>query len=143
LILSTHKGALTLPVSSGKASSAAVFEAIWDWNFDATTKSPPSGWPAAWAGNGEYLHVQRVNLASHFQRVTFSNAHYPSVYPGVQFGTASSTTLNTAAAIDAFYLQGTHLRLYKDTAAGGTLDLSHGVSAVMNFLYESNRWRIP
>jgi len=143
LIISSHKSNLTLPVSSGKASSAAVFDAIWNWNFDQSTKAPPSGWPAGWTGNGEYLHVQRVNLASHFERITFSNAHYPSVYPSAQFGSAASTTLNSAAAIDAFYLEGTYLRLYKDSGAGAALDLSHTVQACMNFLYESNRWRIP
>jgi prepilin-type N-terminal cleavage/methylation domain-containing protein len=143
LIISAHKSSMTLPVSSGKAASAAVFDAIWNWNFDPATKAPPSGWPAAWTGNGEYLHVQRVNFAPVFQRVTFSNAHYPTVYPSAQFGTAASTTLNGAAAMDAFYLQGTYLRLFKDADAGATLDLSHSVEAAMNFLYESNRWRIP
>ncbi len=143
LIISSHKSNLTLPVSSGKASSAAVFDAIWDWNFDQTTKAPPTGWPSSWTSNGEYLHVQRVNLASYFERLTFSNAHYPTVYPSAQFGSSASTTLNSAAAIDAFYLEGTYLRLYKDSGAGATLDLSHTVQACMNFLYESNRWRIP
>jgi len=75
--------------------------------------------------------------------VTFSNSHYPSVYPSAQFGNAAGTNLSSAAALDAFYLQGTYLRLYKDSGAGGTLDLSHSVEAAMNFLYESNRWRIP
>ena len=143
LIISSHKSSLSLPVSSGKASSTAVFDAIWDWNFDQSSKAPPSGWPVAWTGNGEYLHVQRVNFAPGFQRVTFSNSHYPTVFPSTQFGSAASSTLNSAAAIDAFYLQGTYLRLYKDSGAGGALDLSHSVEAAMNFLYESNRWRIP
>ena len=143
MILSVHKSGLALPVSSGRASSVAVFDAIWDWNYDPATKAPPSGWPASWTGNGEYLHVQRVNLLSEFNRVTFSNAHYPSVYPSAQFGSAASTTLNTAAAIDAWYLDGTYLRLYKDGGAGGALDLSHSLVTAMNFLYESNRWRIP
>ena len=143
LILSSHKSTLTLPVSSGKASSSAVFDAIWDWDYSPVTGAPPSGWPAAWTGNGEYLHVQRVNLARQFQRITFSNAHYPTVYPSAQFGSASATNLSSAAAMDAFYLSGTYLRLYKDSGAGGTLDLSHSVETWMNFLYESNRWRIP
>jgi len=143
MIISVHKPGLALPVSSGRASSAAVFDAIWDWNFDPSTKAPPAGWPAAWTGNGEYLHVQRLNLLAEFNRITFSNAHYPSVYPSAQFGSGASTTLNTAAAIDAWYLDGTYLRLYKDSGAGGALDLSHSIVAAMNFLYESNRWRIP
>jgi hypothetical protein len=143
IILSTHKSDLILPVSSGRASSAAVFDAIWDWNFDPATKAPPSGWPAGWTGNGEYLHVQRVNLVSEFNHVTFSNAHYPSVYPSAQFGSLASTNLNSAAAMDAWYLQNTYVRLYKDSGAGGGLDLSHTIVTAMNFLYESNRWRIP
>ena len=143
LIVSTHKSSLALPVSSGKASSAAVFDAIWDWTYNPTTGSPPSGWSAPWTGNGEYLHVQRVNLAGQFQRITFSNAHYPGVYPSAQFGSAGASNLSSAAAMDAFYLSGTYLRLYKDSGAGGALDLSHSVETWMNFLYESNRWRIP
>ena len=143
IIISVHKPGLALPVTSGRAASTAVFDAIWDWNFDPATKAPPTGWPAAWTANGEYLHVQRINLLSEFNRVTFSNAHYPSLYPSAQFGSAASTTLNTAAAIDAWYLCGTYLRLYKDSGAGGALDLSHSIVTAMNFLYESNRWRIP
>jgi len=143
LIISSQKSNLALPVSSGKASSAAVFDAIWDWNFDPATKAPPSGWPAAWNGNGEYLHVQRINLAAQFFRVTFSNSQFPTVYPSVQFGSSSNVTLNSTSAIDAYYIQSTYLRLFKDSGAGGGLDLSYSVESAMNFLYESNRWRIP
>ena len=143
IILSSQKANLALPVSSGKAASSAAFDAIWDWNFDPVTKAPPAGWPVSWNGNGEYLHVQRINLAGQFYRVTFSNSQFPSVYPAVQFGSASSVTLNSTSAIDAYYIQSTYLRLYKDSGAGGALDLSYGVESAMNFLYESNRWRIP
>jgi len=143
IILSSHKSNLTLPVSSGRASSTTVFDAIWDWNFDPSTKAPPSGWPSGWTGNGEYLHVQRVNLVSEFSRASFSNTHYPSVYPAAQFGSGSSTNLSSAAAIDAWYLAGTYVRLFKDSGAGGALDLTHTIVTTVNFLYESNRWRIP
>lgn len=143
IILSSHKNTLTPPVSSGAASSQAVFDAIWNWSFDPATKSPPSGWPAGWTGNGEYLHVQRVSLAPLFQRVTFSNTDYPTNYPQRQIGVASATTLNSAAALDAYYLNGTHIRLYKASSAGSSLDISHTLLSGMNFQYESNRWRIP
>jgi prepilin-type N-terminal cleavage/methylation domain-containing protein len=143
IIVSSQKANLALPISSGKAASTAAFDAIWDWNFDPVTKAPPSGWPGSWTGNGEYLHVQRINLAGQFYRVTFSNSQYPSVYPLVQFGSASATTLNSTSAIDAYYIQSTPLRLYKDSGAGSALDLSYTVESAMNFLYESNRWRIP
>jgi len=51
LIISTHKSSLALPVSSGRASTTAAFDAIWDWNFDPVTKAPPAGWPAFAAGS--------------------------------------------------------------------------------------------
>ncbi len=143
IILSTHKSSLTIPVSSGVASSQSVFDAIWNWNFDLSTKSPPSGWNSSWTGNGEYLHVERINLAPLFQRVTFSNTDYPTNYPQRQVGTAAIGTLNSSAAIDAYYLKGTGFRLYKDSDVGGGLDLTHILQTGVNFLYESNRWRIP
>jgi len=143
LIISSQKANLALPVSSGRASSAAAFDAIWDWNFDPVTKAPPSGWPASWNGSGEYLHVQRVNFAPVFYRLTFSNSQFPTAFPLVQFGSSASVTLNTTSAIDAFYIQSTYLRLYKDAVSGGGLDLSYSAETAMNFLYESNRWRIP
>lgn len=143
IILSTHKSSLTLPVSSGVASSQSVFDAIWNWSYEASAESPPSGWNSSWTGNGEYLHVKRVNLAPLFQRVTFSNTDYPTNYPQRQVGTASTTTLNTAAALDAYYLNGTYFRLYKASGGGSTLDLGHTLQSGINFLYESNRWRIP
>lgn len=143
LIISSQKSNLALPVSSGRASSAAVFDAIWDWNYDPVTEAPPSGWPAIWNSNGEYLHVQRVNLSPLFYRTTFSNSQFPSVYPSAQFGSAAPVTLNSTSAVDAFYIQSTYVRLYKDTGAGGNLDLSQSIESAMNFLYESNRWRIP
>jgi prepilin-type N-terminal cleavage/methylation domain-containing protein len=143
LIISAHKSNLALPVSSGRAPSAAAFDAIWDWNFDPVTKAPPSGWPTAWNGGGEYLHVQRVNLTPLFYRTTFSNVQFPSAYPSVQFGSSASVTLNSTSAVGAYYIQSTYLRLYKDSGAGGGLDLSHSLESAMNFVYESNRWRIP
>jgi prepilin-type N-terminal cleavage/methylation domain-containing protein len=142
VIVSCHKSGLTLPVSSGKASSAAVFDAIWDWHFDPATRSPPSGWNATWTANGEYLHVQRLNLAPLFHRVTFSNTGFPTATPNVQIG-ASTLTLNATSAVETFFLQGTALRLYRDTGVGGGLEITQGIESPANFLYENDRWRVP
>ena len=141
LILSSHKSSLTLPVSSGRASSAAVFDAIWDWSFDATTKAPPSGWPAGWTGNGEYLHVQRVNLSSLFHLATFGNQHHPTNYPYYQVGSATATSMSTTNVLSAYYLEGSLLRVYFTN--GTTLHLTHTLRNGVNFVYESSRWRIP
>jgi prepilin-type N-terminal cleavage/methylation domain-containing protein len=141
LIVSSHKSSLTLPVSSGRASSAAVFDAIWDWSFNATTKAPPSGWTGSWTNNGEFLHVQRVNLSSLFQLATFSNQHHPTNYPYYQVGGASATSMSTTNVLSAYYLGGSILRLYFTN--GTTLQMSHTLGNGVNFVYESSRWRIP
>jgi type II secretory pathway pseudopilin PulG len=141
LIISSHKSNLTLPVSSGRASSTAVFDAIWNWSFNATTKDPPSGWAGNWTGNGEYLHVQRVNLSSLFQLATFSNAHHPTNYPYYQVGSASATSMSSTNVLSAYYLEGSMLRLYFTN--GATLQLTHTLGNGVNFVYESSRWRIP
>ncbi len=141
LILSTHKSSLTLPVSSGRASSAAVFDAIWDWSFNATTKAPPSGWTGNWTDNGEYLHVQRVNLSSLFQLATFSNQHHPTNYPYYQVGSATASSMSTTNVLSAYYLEGSLLRVYFTN--GTTLQMTHTLGNGVNFVYESSRWRIP
>lgn len=142
IILSTHKSEMILPVTSGRATSTAVFDAIWNWYYNPTTKAPPSGWSSTWNNCGEYLHVQRVNLVPLFSRVTFSNASFPSAYPSIQVGTVT-TSLSSTSAIDMFFMQGTYLRLYKDSGVGGGLDVSQCIDTPVNFLYESGSWRIP
>ena len=141
LIVSSHKSSLSLPVSSGRASSAAVFDAIWDWNFNATNKAPPSSWPAGWTDNGEYLHVQRVNLSPLFYLATFSNQHHPTNYPYYQVGSAAASSMSSTNILSAYYLEGSMLRVYFTN--GTTLHLTHTLRNGVNFVYESSRWRIP
>ncbi len=141
LIISSHKSTLALPVSSGRASSTAAFDAIWDWSFNATTKAPPSGWSGDWTGNGEYLHVQRVNLAPLFQMVTFNNQHHPTNFPYYQIGSASAASMSSTNVLSGYYLEGSLLRLYFTN--GSTLQMTHTLANGVNFIYESSRWRIP
>lgn len=141
LILSSHKSDLTLPVSSGRASSAAVFDAIWNWNQDPGTKAPPSGWTGSWTNNGEHLHVQRVNLAPLFQMATFSNAHHPTNYPYYQVGSSSAASMSSTNVLSAYYLEGSILKVYFTN--GTTLQMTHTLRDGVNFVYESSRWRIP
>lgn len=141
LILSSHKSSLSLPVSSGLASSTAAFDAIWDWSYNATTKAPPSGWGSTWTDNGEYLHVQRVNLASLFQMATFNNAHHGTNYPYYQIGGATAAAMTATNVLSAYYLGGTMVRLYFTN--GTTLQMTHTLTDGVNFVYESSRWRIP
>lgn len=73
LIISSTRRGWSLPVSSGLASSTAEFDAIWNWNFDPATKASPSGWPSAWKGFGEELHVARINFGNLFHTVRMNN----------------------------------------------------------------------
>ncbi len=143
LIISTHKSSLTLPVTSGRAASQAAFDAIWDWTFDPATKAPPGGWPSAWSGNGEYLHVERVNLTPHFRRVVINNLEYPDTSPYYQVGTATMTLFSSAATLDRYFLDSSFLRFYKDDANGNDLDLSYSLNGTANFIYENDAWRMP
>ncbi len=143
IIISSHKSSLTLPVTSGKAASQAAFDAIWDWNYDPSTKAPPSGWTAPWTDNGEYLHVERINLTTLFQRVTFNNLEYPDTSPYYQVGTATMTLFDTAASMDRFFITSSFLRFYKDDGNGNDLDLSFTVTGTANFIYDTDSWRVP
>lgn len=141
LIISSHKSSLSLPVSSGRAASATAFDNIWNWSFDATTQDPPSGWPSSWTDNGEYLHVQRVNLASLFQIATFNNAHHGTNYPYFQIGSSTATAMTSTNVVSAYFVDGTIIRLYFTN--GTTLQMTHTLGNGVNFVYESSRWRIP
>jgi len=141
LILSSHKSSLTLPVTSGRAISAAVFDALWNWTYDPATKNPPGGWTGNWTDNGEYLHVQRVNLSPLFQLATFSNRHHPTNYPYYQVGSAASASMSTTNVLSAYYLEGSLLRLY--FTDGTTMQMTHTLANGVNFVYESSNWRIP
>jgi type II secretory pathway pseudopilin PulG len=156
LLVSTTKSSLTLPVASGIAADTApnrgAFENVWDWHYNPGTKAPPAGWPAAWNDHGEHLHVQRINLAPLFHRVTFSNTRFPTNVPFAKFGALATVAFNATNAVEAFYLHGTDLRLYKhDSPYAGPpanpddLDLVHTVEKDANFLYTGSppQWIMP
>lgn len=143
LIVSVHKPGLTLPVTSGKATSTAAFDAIWDWVLDPTTEAPPSGWSSSWNGNGEYLHVERINLTPVFHRVTINNSEYPDLVPIYSVGSVGKAALDSEAAMDAYFIGNTLLRFYKDDDNNNDLDISHSVTGTANFIYEGSQWRMP
>lgn len=121
MIVSSTKRGLALPVSSGVISSNS-FNAIWDWRFDPATKAPPSGW-STWTGFGEFLHVERINLASLFHEVTFNRLKY-----GVA-GAASVTNLVTSSIVGQF-LYGTSLLLAE---TNGLIRRAHVVTRDVSF----------
>ncbi len=121
LIVSGSKRGLALPVSSGVVASN-TFNAIWDWRYDASTKSPPTGW-TNWTKMGEFLQVDRINLANLFTSLDFADLKF-----GVS-GAASVTNLVTTQATYSF-LQGTPLVL---AATNGAIKATHVVNAPAAF----------
>jgi hypothetical protein len=113
---------LALPVSSGTPSSNN-FYSLWNWAYDPTTKAPPSTFPGTWAGAGEFLHVQRLNLASLFFRVTMNRLSY-----GVGETNAAGHTVNSQTTL--YFLRGTRLVL-ADT--NGSLKRIHVVNRDVAF----------
>jgi prepilin-type N-terminal cleavage/methylation domain-containing protein len=145
MILSVYRPGLPLPLKSGAAETAATFENLWNWSYDPVTKAAPAGWPSAWAGSGNCLHIERIQLASLFHKVTFSNLLQGTRDPFVQVGNNATGTLGGSATHDALYLEGTMFRLYQANPGSGNpgpLQIVHSLREPVNFIYENERWRI-
>jgi prepilin-type N-terminal cleavage/methylation domain-containing protein len=122
----------TLPVSSGVASSPSAFNAIWNTAEGAV----PSGWPAGWAGKGDDLQIQRINLVPLFKRLTLNNHDGPqgnysingiSIYP-----------VEDIDGVNAFFLENTLLGLHD---MDGNIKLSHVLTREESFFYDNKIWR--
>ena len=107
MLISNTKRGLSLPVSTGLATSSASFNAIWNWTFNPSTKSPPSGWSSSWNGYGDELHVARINLANLFHTVSLKTVLY-------ELGNGWVTLPASALAPTSFtLLDGTLLKIYE------------------------------
>lgn len=104
MIVSSIRRELGLPVSSG-IPSAAAFEAIWDWQYDPVTKSPPASWPAAWNGKGDGLKVARISLANAFHTLTLNHLYYTL--------NGSSPAENISSQVQRQFLRGSLMQLFK------------------------------
>jgi hypothetical protein len=102
MLVSNTKRSLTMPVTNGIPTLAA-FDAIWNWVYHPSTKAPPSGWPASWNGNGDWLHVERINLASLFHRVTLEN---------LQYSLNGSSLSNVTTQINGYFLRNGLLKVH-------------------------------
>ena len=145
MIVSVHREGLALPLKSGAASNANAFEAVWNWTYDPSTEAPPTGWPSNWSRNGRYLHVRRLHLGAHFRKVTFSNVMYGSAVPYIRVNEGTATRFASAATYDAFYLEGTTIRLYRANAGSetpGDLQVHHTVRDWVNFVYANQQWAV-
>lgn len=101
MLVSNTKRSLTLPVTNSTITSS-TFNAIWNWTYNPANDSPPSGWPSAWNGNGEYLHVSRLDMANLFHTMTLKNLHYG-------MGNTNLTPNSVTAQTSLDFLRGSRL----------------------------------
>ncbi|HLH57337.1 MAG TPA: hypothetical protein VKY92_27405 [Verrucomicrobiae bacterium] len=128
LIVSTI--AKALPVSTSSGVSASDFNNIWV----APDRTRPAGgtW-SAWAGRGEDLVIQRINLQQLFHHVILFNRDGTNVAaPGYTVDTSPGTVANQW---DSFFLDGSILGL-----TNGTLVSSEVINKDMSRVYELGTW---
>jgi prepilin-type N-terminal cleavage/methylation domain-containing protein len=124
---------LNLPglISSGVAASSEIFDHIWD----APKGTIPEGWPAEWAGKGEYLQIIRINLAPLFRRLLVS-----PLTDGVttQISVDGSAPISVpATGLSSYYLEGTVIGLYNN----GQLESRDLLMNDRSYSYERGIWR--
>jgi type II secretory pathway pseudopilin PulG len=136
MIVSTVAGP-QLPVPSGPLN-AASFNTIWN------TPQGASPWPAStWAGKGEDLVVQRINLDPIFFRVILNPIDTNSFgsFAIENNGTALATNLVTGGPFTSWFLQGTVLRFYDANTGNYTLETKAILQADCSYVFENKGWR--
>lgn len=127
MIVSSTKRGLALPVSTGFITQTN-FDAIWNWAYNPSTRSPPAGWPSSWTGNGEFLHVRPIYLPNLFSKITMRNTKY---------GLGDSNLLSTPVTgqSDLYFLNGTRMAL---GTTAGTLKQRYVVRSDNSFVFGSS-----
>ena len=138
LILSSMRAGLALPATA----SASAFAEIWN-TIDGERPATWTTWPAE---HGEFLVIQRVNLAAELQSFSFrlqnattNPASYVIVRPS-----GSSTPQQVAPGFtDVTLRPGWRLDLFRDNA-GATLSYSYIVNTrSRSFVFDGTTWTAP
>ncbi len=130
LMLSSIGTSLPGGIVNGVAA-AADFTNIWN-AVDGTVPTTAPAF-AGWAGSGDDLKVQRVDLSPLFVRLLLSSS--------ASSGTPSYSidqTNSTVPITNAYFLQNSVLYLY---TASGTLDSEQILTGDSAFIYYLGRWR--
>ncbi len=152
LILSSMRAGMTLP-GAANITTAAQFQSLWQTADKAVpTTASWSGW-SAWSavtGSGEYLLIERVNLApiyaTDLANVTLTLNHrgpatasYNLVQPNGVAGAAVPVVAGANVVLTGLAPR-TRLNLYR-TAAGGTLNYTYIVGAAgRTFDFDGTNW---
>jgi hypothetical protein len=143
MILSTL-GTAGLPSGVTNGISAADFATLWGW---ADGSVPTNGPWSGWAGQGEDVKIQRVNLSPLFVHLVLYNYNYPSTNRG-QYAIdrlatnqiPSNGAFPNTNRVDNYFLKGTLLGLFKSTNLNSTLDAEQILNRDTSFAYVQNVW---
>ena len=100
IVSSTQRG-LGLPFAD-RAPNPNTFEVLWNWVYDPATRAAPQGWPGAWTGRGDVLHVARICLRDLFADVALTHLRYGVGAGSLSAGTLGITNLVLAPASRSF-----------------------------------------
>lgn len=138
ILLSSIGAALPAGMTSGVAA-AADFTNIWN-SADGTVPAAPAF--AGWAGTGNDLKVQRLDLSSLFVRLRLS--WLPSSHAGPRYA-IDTPGWNTAIAVSngnadwpGYFIQNSVLYLYNYS---GSLDSQQILIRDNSFIYDQDNWR--
>lgn len=131
IIVSSQLQTLPAFLISGIAQSTEDFDKLWNTSRDEV----PSGWPSEWAGHGEDLHIERLNLTSLFHRLVIND---------ITEGTSAEIAVDASAPISipaeglsGYYFLGTEISLMNDGITASQEQLDRDLS----FTYERGIWR--
>ncbi len=131
MIISSQGRSLPSFISSGVATSANIFNRIWD----APKGTIPQDWPAEWAGKGENLQIYRLNLAPLFRRLLVSQMTADRAAMISLDGSAPFAV--PAAGLSGYYLEGTVIGFYNH----GQLESRELLMSNRSYVYERGIWR--
>ncbi len=133
MILSSLSG--PLPLSSGPPA-ATVFNQIWS--------TPPDTVPAGWtnyAGAGEDLLIQRINLRPLFHRLVLVNNDEQNSPGWFSIDGGAPREVPAGKDWEAYYLSGTVLGLHRAEGAKPVLQMQEVLSGDVSYLYENGYWQ--
>lgn len=131
MLIASHGLSLPGSISSGVAASSEIFNQIWD----APKGTIPQGWPAEWAGKGEYLKIVRINLAPLFHRLLVNPLTEGQT---AQIAVDDSEPISVPAdGLSGYYFQGTVIGLYND----GQLESRDILTNDRSYTHERGIWR--
>lgn len=122
-----------LPVTSGAPLSAANFQNIW--STPPLTK--PSTW-GGWAGKGEDLVIQHINLQPLFHRVILVNGTGGQGQFSINNSSPATVVPAGADGVDSFYIDGTLLGLHNTNSVMVAQEV---VRADVSRVFEYGVWR--